>query len=173
MKIIAVLIVLWAFGIGIAQYREALNKQKTLADLIAHQSKVMWQNDQNPTTRLMEIATRQKISADYTNAWKQQSICWQTNDSTGLYAYFVPFLREKIEKNASDLRQKQVSIVQKDLQHHLQLQFYSLDGQVVSMTDSVTVFQQIDAVQQSAVRRYDVLLLLEEGHWRVKNWVWK
>jgi hypothetical protein len=148
-------------------YVHETTRQTVLAELQNHQAKTRWLPDANPSGRSLEEATRQKITADYTNAWKQQSICLLTGDSTGLYSYFVPPLRAIIRQNASRLATRQ--LVQKDTKHSLQLRFYALDGQLVTLTDSATVDQQIGDFTQTEKRYYHALLLLEEGHWRIKN----
>jgi hypothetical protein len=142
-------------------------QQTVLAELQNHQAQTRWLPDANPSGRTLEDVTRQKITADYTNAWKQQSICLLTGDSTGLYSYFVPPLRAIIRQNASLVAAKE--LVQKDTKHSLQLRFYALDGQLVTLTDSAMVDQQISGFTQTEKRYYHALLLLEEGHWRIKN----
>jgi hypothetical protein len=161
----------WAYQ-GLRQHDARLHR------LANHRAEVVWRPDQSlPQTRLLEPWTREKLAADYRQAWHQQALSYFTGDTTILYAYFSGPLRQQLATDTRRFATQQLQVTQTDSTHHLTLHVYSLDGQFVTFTDdSLTVRQTIRhqdsgllLAQTTQTGCYEVQMALEEGYWRIHS----
>lgn len=140
--------------------------------------RLTWLPDAADTGRSMEPLTRTQIESAYLRAWLQWNISYLRHEPYGLNTYFVgPALAavtESIQKTAA----RGWQAAQIDTAHTLRLNLYSADGSIVSLTDSdARITQRIrDAAGASIFTgdlkaSYDVVMLLEDGNWRVRHWV--
>lgn len=137
-----------------------------------------WLPDDADTGRQMEPLTRTQIESAYLRAWFQWNISYLRGAPYGLETYFVGPALAAADEAVLAARQQGFSLVQTDLTHQLQLHFYAADGSIVSLTaHDVLVAQLIrDAAGApifSGVTQadYDVVMMLEDGNWRVRHWV--
>lgn len=168
---------LWTYFNTGADRATALNLPPNLPE--SHAPAVEWLPDEEPRGRKMEDFTRQEIVKDYIRGWYQQHLSYMTGDTKGLKEYFTPSALPKIQNLIKELTSKGFELHQTDLEHHIQLHFYSADGQIVSFTDRQVRLKkrlyQKDPHQKiystEVVTDYEVVMLLDDGYWRIKNLV--
>jgi hypothetical protein len=136
-----------------------------------------WQPDDQDTGRKLEPNTRTQLEATYLRAWLQWNISYQKNEPYGLKTYFSGPALDAVGRSVSQVAEKGWKVQQADTIHRLQLHLYSADGSVVSFTDEQAVVAQTVRDQAGKIitagesqARYDVVMLLEDGNWRVRTW---
>ncbi len=162
-----------------ADRKNALNIPPNLPD--THVPSIKWLSDDDETGRKMEDFTRTQIIKDYIRGWYQQHLSYASGESIGLKEYFTPSALPKVINSIRKLKTNGLQLYQTDLQHHINLHFYSADGQIVSFTDKQLLMKQRlyrkDTKEQiftdETTNDYDVVMLLDDGYWRVKNCVRK
>ena len=137
-----------------------------------------WLHDDADTGRVLEPATRTDVQSAYLRAWLQWNISLLKNKPYGLETYFVGPALSDISTSINAIAAKAYLIEQADLTHTLQLHFYSADGSIISFTDSNATVANIVHSKSGAViyvgettAVYQVVMLLEDGNWRVRHWV--
>lgn len=133
---------------------------------------VRWNTDAPDLARPMEPLTRDDVTAAWLRAWTQISIVAGTGDTTGLDVYFSNTANDAMVDAAADW----IGSEAQQISHELTLTFYSEDGQVIGLrADEVRLLRtQVfdDGLGYYDTREaYEVVLLLEDGNWRVQHWV--
>ncbi|GGD41599.1 cellulase family glycosylhydrolase [Muriicola marianensis] len=133
-----------------------------------------WRNLENPG-RPMESQTLQDIERDYIRSWYVRSIAFDQLDPYGLKDYYTDSLYRKLTEIIKLNKDQDTRISLSTLNHHLSLEFYSLDGKLVVFTDTgMEWFQEIRKGEQKLasgplISSYRVMMLLEDGFWRVRH----
>ncbi len=136
--------------------------------------KVTWTKLENPA-RKMEKNTLGKIERDYLFSWHIKNKALQNNTPKGIDDYYTMNTRDNLYKVIQHNKAQEITIENTTLKHFPELEFYSEDGQLVVFTDkNVIEFQKIylnkkllTTVQDTAT--YKVMMLLEDGYWRVRH----
>ncbi|MEM7285996.1 MAG: hypothetical protein AAF480_06555 [Actinomycetota bacterium] len=133
---------------------------------------VQWLPDNPDSPREMEPLTRDDITDAWLRAWEQLSIVARTGDTSGLEVYFSNSALEALQANADQTRGLPV----RQIGHTLQVEFYSHDGQVLSVTaPEVKLLRAapVGDVQgwRDATESYEAIMILEDGNWRVHHWL--
>lgn len=150
----------------------ALNKEKVYVP------KVIWKDTINPG-RPIEEQTILDIEKDYLNAWYVRNVAYQNNELKAIDDYYTTSAMQNIESTIAANVSNNLSIHSTTVAHNISLDFYSADGQLAVITDSgVKAFQHIYQqnellFQTEDITNYQVLLLLEDGYWRIRHLVKK
>ena len=136
--------------------------------------KVQWKDTTNPG-RTLEKQSMLDIQEDYMNAWYVRHMAFQTNQLTGLNDYYTKNAKQNIvdliDLNASN----QITLQSTTLNHNINLDFYSADGKLAVIRDlGVKEFNRFYKngaflKETSSLSNYKVLLLLEDGFWRIRH----
>ncbi len=139
-----------------------------------------WLPDDPDTGRSIEPFTRSQIESAYLRAWLQWNISYLRNEPYGLKTYFAGPALDAVTATVNDVAAQGLRVAQVDSVHELKLHVLSADGSIVSFTDTrALVAQSIrDASGKTLFAgeteaSYDVVMFLEDGHWRVRHWVRK
>lgn len=149
-----------------------LTKDKTKVYL----PKVVWNDTINPG-RPIEKQTLIDIEKDYLNAWYVKQVAYQTNTTKGIDEYYTTSSREQLYTFVDTNKVKELSIHSTSIAHNLSLDFYSADGQLAVLTDkNVKEYQRVykkdrQILETQDYSNYQVLLLLEDGFWRIRHMV--
>ncbi|NHF58574.1 cellulase family glycosylhydrolase [Flavobacteriaceae bacterium TP-CH-4] len=141
----------------------------------AYLPKMVWDSLQ-VEGRPMESPTLQEIERDYLSAWYIRNRALETNSAEGLADYFTDSARTKLYKILDFNRQQGTHVKVTTLEHHPRLDFYSADGKMVVLTDyQVRTYEEVYrnkllVAKRRSIRSYQILLLLEDGFWRVRHW---
>lgn len=135
--------------------------------------RVTWLPDHMDTRagRVMDPRTRDQVAGSYISAWAQLNISHEINRPYGLKTYFSGQALKQAEAAVAAVGAQATDLTQTNLHHTLQLTFYSDNGSVATFTDHDAHFVRFlpgaDRVLETR-SAYDVLMLLEEGNWRVR-----
>lgn len=138
--------------------------------------KMVWAIHENEG-RPMEDGTLQEIEKDYLKAWYVRNRAFAANNREGIADYYTDSARIKLYDIMALNRETGTTIAHTTLEHHPKVEFYSEDGQLVVFTDeSVTSHSEIylDEIlisKQSDTTSYQVMMLLEDGFWRIRHLV--
>jgi Cellulase (glycosyl hydrolase family 5) len=178
---VALLTVRWASAL-IVYFQEGANPAAALhivpnlpPDL---RVRIAWQADDRVTGASIEPSTRVDVQSAYLRAWLQWNLSYMKGAPYGLQTYFTGQALADASGAVIAAASGKYVVEQADMNHQLQLHFFSADGSVVSFTDhNVDVAQIIStpkgvvAYAGETVATYDVVMLLEDGNWRVRHWV--
>lgn len=143
-------------------------------ETVHYQPEIVWKTNQNPG-RAMDENTLQRIEKDYLNAWYVKHVAFEKNTTKGLKDYYTKSALKTISKALATNKKNNTSIKSTTLAHDISLEFFSEDGQLVVLTDSnVKEHKQIYHQQElqletTETNTYRILLLLEDGFWRIRH----
>lgn len=138
--------------------------------------KVTWKNDGNEGRKI----SQQKINTirnDYLDAWYVKHIAYKTNTRVGIEDYFTKSARQNIYNILDYNKLNKISVESTTLEHNLDIEFFSEDGQLIVLTDTDAleykkVFKDNKLILESTeVSTYKYVLLLEDGFWRIRHMV--
>ncbi len=135
---------------------------------------VNWISTTNPG-RPLEPANQQKIEQDYLDAWYVKNLALENNNFDGIYDHYTKSAREKVTALIQYNTNENLHIKSTTLSHHITLEFYSADGTIAVLTDrNVTGIEKIYRNNQFLKDQefnedYRIILLLEDGFWRVRH----
>ncbi len=140
----------------------------------AYIPKVEWKDTINPA-RPIEKQTMYDIQKDYVNSWYVRNVGYATYDSLGIFDFYTESARKNLVDGIHFNKTNDVQILSTTLDHHLALDFYSADGQLVVFED-----QNVRSYTQSfkennlqyettSISSYKIAMLLEDGFWRVRH----
>lgn len=136
--------------------------------------KVTWGNIDNPG-RPMENQTLQEIERDYLNAWHVRNIAFKKNDRYGIADFYTDSARARVFEHIDLNIENNNYFKGSTLEHFPELDFYSEDGTLVVFTDKdVERYQETyegDSLlfQQKDTTSYQIMMLLEDGFWRIRH----
>ncbi|APU69000.1 glycoside hydrolase family 2 TIM barrel-domain containing protein [Christiangramia flava] len=142
----------------------------------SYRPKIAWDTS-NYEGRKMESPNLQKIERDYLHSWQVRNFALNHLSQDGIADYFTDSARVNLLKNVEFNKKTGVVIKSTSLYHQPKLNFYSTDGQLVSFTDENVVTYQESFLNEELIAtsmdtsRYEVLMLLEDGYWRVRHMV--
>ncbi len=131
----------------------------------------------NNEGRLMDEQTLNAIENDYLDAWYVKQIAYKTNTTEGIDDYFTENARKNITDFVEANSKNNISVEGTTLEHHLTLDFFSEDGQLVVMTDTnVVEYKRVYdnktlILETTETSTYKIILLLEDGFWRIRHMV--
>jgi len=129
----------------------------------------------NSKGRKLNSEVLKNIKKDYLNAWYVKNYALKHNDIDSFRDFYTDSAQVKLTEMIQYNYKNKISVESTSLQHNLDIQFFSEDGQLVFLKD-VNV-EEIHDVNQNGVfihkeqsfNDYDVVLLLEDGFWRVRH----
>ncbi|KGL63828.1 glycoside hydrolase family 2 TIM barrel-domain containing protein [Polaribacter sp. Hel1_85] len=138
--------------------------------------KVTWVLDGNEGRKISEQKIK-SVENDYLDAWYVKHIAYKTNTRVGIEDYFTESARENIYNILDYNKLNKTSIESTTLEHNLDIEFFSEDGQLIVLTDTNTleykkVFKDDKLVLETTeISTYRYILLLEDGFWRIRHMV--
>lgn len=136
--------------------------------------KVQWMETPQPG-RTMEPATQAKIQQDYLRSWYVLNRALTENNPLWLEGHYTDTQREKLSAMMAEQSDRNFHVSQITLAHQLSVDLYSEDGQLVVLTDTdVDQYVRLEQpgkapISTRTLSTYKVVLLLEDGTWRVRH----
>jgi hypothetical protein len=127
--------------------------------------------------RTMDKTTLNDIENDYLDAWYVKHVAFLTNLETGIDDYYTESARKNIVNIIDINKTENISIEATTLNHETTLEFFSEDGQLAVITDrNVVEYKRFYKNKEfqfetKEVSTYKVMLLLEDGFWRIRHMV--
>ncbi|GAA0738814.1 glycoside hydrolase family 2 TIM barrel-domain containing protein [Gaetbulibacter jejuensis] len=138
--------------------------------------KVHWQSTNNEG-RPIDSENLKAIQNDYLDAWYVRHVAYKTNTKNGIEDYFTDSARENIYQFIALNSSKNITVESTTLSHNITLEFFSEDGQLAVITDrDVQEYKRVfqnkkQLLETKEVSTYKVVLLLEDGFWRVRHFI--
>ncbi|QXP55304.1 cellulase family glycosylhydrolase [Cellulophaga sp. HaHa_2_95] len=139
-----------------------------------YRPEIAWSNVENPG-RPIEEQTLGEITNDYLNAWHVRNIAFKKNDYYGIKDFYTDSARVRLYDNI-DLNLKNNNWYKRTtLKHNGAIDFYSVDGTMVVFKDhNVVEYQEIYTGEELLYKEkdttsYHVMMLLEDGFWRIRH----
>jgi len=135
---------------------------------------ISWGSLENPG-RPMEEHTLKEIQRDYLNAWHVRNIAYQNNDRYGVSDYYTDSAKVRVFEQIDFNIKNNTWFKSTTLEHHPELDFYSEDGTLVVFTDhrvegyTETYKSEALIYKQKETHTYQVMMLLEDGFWRIRH----
>ncbi len=133
----------------------------------------------NNEGRSMDAQTLEQIQDDYLDAWYVKQVSYKTNTTVGIDDYYTESARKNIYDNILLNKKETISVESTTLEHHPTLEFFSEDGQLAVITDyDVVEYKRVLEkgkliLETSEQSTYKIILLLEDGFWRIRHLVKK
>ncbi|MEV8508432.1 hypothetical protein AB0368_26920 [Actinoplanes sp. NPDC051475] len=129
---------------------------------------VTWLPDRSDAQRVLDPATRVQIEAAYVRAWAAIGRYQTTGDTEPVTSTFAEPAR------GAALAVPRSATASWSIAHHLELQFFALDGMTVAVrdTDADIVRSAVTAGLPTLTdvhETYDVVLVLQDGYWRIEQ----
>ncbi len=137
---------------------------------------ISWSETKNEGRQIDEQSLK-AIEKDYLKAWYVKHLAYKNNNTLGIDDYYTESARKNIYNFIKINNRKSVSIEATTIRHHPTLEFFSEDGQLAMLTDrNVTEYKKIyknnDLITEiQEISTYKVVLLLEDGFWRIRHLV--
>jgi hypothetical protein len=138
--------------------------------------KMNWIDDGNEG-RPLDKQTLAKIENDYLDAWYVRHVVYQSNKTIGLDDYYTESARKNIVEFITRNQQENIFVNATTLSHTPNIEFFSEDGQLIMLKDENVVeykqlYQNGELILETTEQaNYKVLLLLEDGFWRIRHLV--
>jgi len=138
--------------------------------------KLSWAPLQNEG-RKMDSQTLKELEKNYLDAWYARHICYEKNTKKGLENYYTDSAEKNLFNFIDFNKANKIHIEATTLNHHPEVNFFSEDGQLVVLTDrNVREYKRIHQDElliheTSEYADYKVILLLENGFWRIRHLV--
>ena len=139
---------------------------------------ITWESTDNPG-RSIEKQTLAALERDYKRSWYIHYFAFKHLSKEGIDDYYTKSAAQKLKAQIDFNQEQEISIVGTTLSHELSLDFYSADGQLAVFTDQhVRAYEQVyeknvfinDLIATDA---YKVVMLLEDGFWKIRHRVKK
>ncbi|MFK7952615.1 MAG: cellulase family glycosylhydrolase, partial [Ekhidna sp.] len=139
-----------------------------------YQPKLSWKMPISNEGRVIEANTLQKISRDYVASYYHQFQALKTGDPIGLHDYYTEKARTHLEELVAWNSENNQTLSGTTIEHQAQLDFYSEDGTIASLTDQVISYQKTAIGDETKTMSYDTssyrsMLLLEDNFWRIRH----
>jgi hypothetical protein len=127
--------------------------------------------------RKMDEQTLRNIEKNYMDAWYIKHISYHTNTIKGIEDYYTDSAEKNLFEFIEFNKKENIHIEETTLEHHPKINFFSEDGQLISLTDyGVKEYKRVyknDSllIEKSEVSDYKAILLLEDGFWRIRHLV--
>ncbi|WP_417558683.1 glycoside hydrolase family 2 TIM barrel-domain containing protein [Mesoflavibacter zeaxanthinifaciens] len=138
--------------------------------------KVHWQSTNNEG-RPIDSENLKAIQNDYLDSWYVRHVAYKTNTKNGIEDYFTDSARENIYQFIALNSSKNITVESTTLSHNITLEFFSEDGQLAVITDrDVQEYKRVfqnkkQLLETKEVSTYKVVLLLEDGFWRIRHFI--
>jgi len=125
--------------------------------------------------RQMDEQTLSEIENDYLDAWYVRHIAYKTNLKAGIDDYYTESARKNIFNIIKQNKLQKTTVDGTTLEHHVTLDFFSEDGQLVVLTDkNVLEYKRVYrnntfVLETYETATYKIILLLEDGFWRIRH----
>jgi len=135
---------------------------------------VIWESVENPG-RPLKPTNQTRLEQDYLDAWYVRNNALFTGDETGINDHYTSSARGKLKELIALNQANGIKVESTTLAHHPSLEFYSADGKLAVLTDrDVSGIEKIYTNNKLLTTHrfnadYRVVLLLEDGFWRIRH----
>ena len=138
--------------------------------------KLTWAENGNEG-REMDDQVLNSIENDYLDAWYVKNVAFRNNDITGIEDFYTKSARVNLYDNIDKNKLDSLTIESTTFKHKPDILFFSEDGQLIVLEDKNVIeykkFYKKEelAFETTEENSYKVILLLEDGFWRIRHMV--
>lgn len=138
--------------------------------------KLTWAENGNEG-REMDDQVLNSIENDYLDAWYVKNVAFRNNDITGIEDFYTESARVNLYDNIDKNKLDSLTIESTTFKHKPDILFFSEDGQLIVLEDKKVIeykkFYKKDELvfETTEENSYKVILLLEDGFWRIRHMV--
>lgn len=139
--------------------------------------RVEWLEPAANSGRVLDDFNRQQVEFAYLWSWMQRNISLLRGEAFGLETYFAGQALANLKADFEQAAERGL-VQQINTAHRLQVMTYSADGNVLALRDSGAEFSQVIRDRQGMVlfsgtieATYQIILLQENGRWRIRQMV--
>ena len=129
----------------------------------------------NSKGRKLNLEVLKNIKKDYLNAWYVKSYALKNNDTESFRDFYTDSAQVKLTEIINYNHKNKITVASTTLKHNLEILYFSEDGQLLFLKDKNV--EEISEISQNGIpihkeitmNDYDVVLLLEDGFWRVRH----
>ena len=138
--------------------------------------KIEWKPLNNAGRRLNKQIISD-LEKDYRNAWYVKNYALSKNDREAFDDFYTDSAKMHMQRTIDLNTTNNTTIKRTSLKHLLEAHFFSDDGQLFYFTDHEVVVQEAifknkkRVHQYETVSSYDIVMLLEDGFWRIRHFV--
>ncbi|MDH3381433.1 MAG: cellulase family glycosylhydrolase [Flavobacteriaceae bacterium] len=135
---------------------------------------VTWLSLENPG-RAISKQELKNIEDHYLKSWYIKNIAFKNNSPYGIEDFYTDSARVHIYNTLKINKKQQIYVEATTISHSPKLEFYSEDGKLAVLTDkNVVEFQEVYKnnhliLKATDTSSYKVILLLEDGFWRIRH----
>lgn len=179
--ILLMLFFLWIFSRSFAYFNTGASKEDILNEeeykAAYHTPSFTWADNGNEG-REVEDYLKEILSKDYAHAWYYWNIQHKNGFAENSRIFYSMIYTDEFSKifSAEPLSKKKVNRV--DLEHHLDIHLYALDGQVISFTDSAAVIVEEIMNDEGKIihskkieMTLDVVMVFQDAGWTIQHMV--
>ncbi len=135
-----------------------------------------WSNLENPGRDF--IAKNQgEVQRDYTDSWYVKNLNQAVNTTKGIADFYTDSSRVNLFRVIEMNKKLGLSVHGTTLSHNIDINFFSADGKLVAFDDNnvhevYRIFRNDSLIgQQEQFSNYKIVMLLEDGFWRIRHMV--
>lgn len=135
-----------------------------------------WNNLENPGREFIE-KNQGEVQRDYTDSWYVKNLNQSVNTTKGIADFYTDSSRVNLFRAIEFNKKNNLKVHGTTLSHNIDVNFFSADGKLVAFDDKnvheiYRIFQNDSLVRQQEVfSDYKIVMLLEDGFWRIRHMV--
>lgn len=130
--------------------------------------RVRWLSDSATLSRQVEPATREAIEGTWVRAFGDLELVAEGHHDVALQTWFVGRALRSAQAHSEASSELVPSAA---LAHEIRVDFYSADGQILSLTSTSTIRRGTATEVKISTETYQALLILADGNWRIEQLV--
>lgn len=135
-----------------------------------------WVNLDNPGREFIE-KNQGEVQRDYSDSWYVKNLSLSVNTKKGIADFFTDSSRVNLFKIIDFNKEHNLTVHGTTLNHNIDVNFFSADGKLVAFDDKnvheiYRIYQNDSLIsQQDVYSNYKIVMLLEDGFWRIRHMV--
>lgn len=135
-----------------------------------------WHNLENPGRDFIE-KNQGEVQRDYADSWYVKNLNLSANTTKGFADFYTDSSRVNLFRTIELNKKNNIKVHGTTLSHNIDINFFSADGKLVAFDDKnvheiYRIFQNDSLVRQQEVfSDYKIVMLLEDGFWRIRHMV--
>ncbi|GGG51565.1 hypothetical protein GCM10011414_21450 [Croceivirga lutea] len=178
--VIANLFILRGISSVIAFVKSGADREQMMAKVLKvndyYKPVFNWVNLDNPGREF--IAKNQgEVQRDYSDSWYVKNLSQSVNTKKGIADFFTDSSRVNLFKIIDFNKENNLTVHGTTLNHNIDINFFSADGKLVAFDDKnvheiYKIYQNDSLItQQDVYSNYKIVMLLEDGFWRIRHMV--
>lgn len=178
--LVANLFILRGIGSLLAFVKSGADREQMMAKVLKvndyYKPVFTWNNLENPGREFIE-KNQGEVQRDYTDSWYVKNLNQSVNTTKGIADFYTDSSRVNLFRAIAFNKKNNIKVHGTTISHNIDVNFFSADGKLVAFDDKnvheiYRVFQNDSLIRQQEVfSDYKIVMLLEDGFWRIRHMV--